>query len=601
MKLFAFCVLLPVATVLDAANLSAEQARVLQPADTELTCEYGAAVKEWPQMRGVMLPPRALNDADMETLSAWGVRLVRFQMVRNWQKVADNKDLGEYFQWIDSQLDLLTKNVLPLCESKNIKVVVDLHVAPGGTDERHEANMFFEKRYAQALVSVWRKIATRLKGHSAIYGYDIFNEPHQERVSKCSYWELQRRVAMSIREIDAETPIVVESNDWASPETYSYFAAFPISNVIYQVHMYLPLLYTHQGIRQNPRDVPYPDHEKGVDRAWLRQKLQPVREFQLRHKARIYVGEFSAVAWALNAGEYLTDCIDIFNEYGWDWTYHAFREWSGWSLEHQGDTESELKPSLDNARKTAVLSGLVAKKSDAAIRSFGERLEFDQPFFIAHRGIVDNEKGVKENTLASFEAAGAARMQAIETDVRLTADGHLVCTHDASLKRVFGIDLDIENSTLEAVRKYPVPTFAEYLEVCSKYDAVPFIETKGSVAVVARVLAELRRRGLLEVAVLSSSDFAHIREARRLDKTIFVHYIFARKEWLDELAAMGKSGLSWNYKDLSELPKGLIEKTHAKGVRCCLRACDTTAALGEMKALNLDYFPTNKMTPEKAR
>lgn len=192
-------------------------------------------------------------------------------------------------------------------------------------------------------------------------------------------------------------------------------------------------------------------------------------------------------------------------------------------------------------------------------------------------------------------------MQAIETDVRLTADGYLLCSHDASLKRVFGVDLDLEKSTLEVVRKYPVPTFAEYLDVCSKYDAVPFIETKGGVAVVALVLAELRRRGLLEVAVLSSSDFAHIREARRLDKTIFVHYIFAREEHLDELAAMGQSGLSWNYKDLSTLPKDLIEKTHAKGVRCCLRACDTTAALAEMRALKLDYFPTNKMTPEKAR
>ena len=21
-------------------------------------------------------------------------------------------------------------------------------------------------------------------------------------------------------------------------------------------------------------------------------------------------------------------------EYGWDWSYHAFREWPGWSLEH---------------------------------------------------------------------------------------------------------------------------------------------------------------------------------------------------------------------------------------------------------------------------
>lgn len=32
----------------------------------------------------------------------------------------------------------------------------------------------------------------------------------------------------------------------------------------------------------------------------------------------------------------LADLISIFNEYGWDWTYHAFREWPGWSVEHKG-------------------------------------------------------------------------------------------------------------------------------------------------------------------------------------------------------------------------------------------------------------------------
>ena len=38
------------------------------------------------------------------------------------------------------------------------------------------------------------------------------------------------------------------------------------------------------------------------------------------------------------------------------------------------------------------------------------------------------------------------------------ADGRLVCTHDASLKRVFGVTLDVEKATLAEVRKHPVPT-----------------------------------------------------------------------------------------------------------------------------------------------
>ena len=45
------------------------------------------------------------------------------------------------------------------------------------------------------------------------------------------------------------------------------------------------------------------------------------------------IGEFSAVRWAPGADRYLADCTAIFEEYGWDWSYHAFREWGGWSCE----------------------------------------------------------------------------------------------------------------------------------------------------------------------------------------------------------------------------------------------------------------------------
>jgi glycerophosphoryl diester phosphodiesterase len=246
-----------------------------------------------------------------------------------------------------------------------------------------------------------------------------------------------------------------------------------------------------------------------------------------------------------------------------------------------------------------ILAALCAGFAPAAPRPFLERLADPEPFYVAHRGRVSPD--VKENTIASFEAAAKAGLQAIETDVRLTKDGALVCIHDASLKRVFGVDLKVAEATLAEIRAYPVPTFDEYLDVCVKYDAVPFIETKGDKAVVAPILEKLRQRGLIDVAVMSAVSFKHIREVRRLDKKVFVHHIFSKPELLDELAAMGNAGLSWKYADLAALPKGLVERTHAKGLKCCLRACDTPEARDAMRALKLDYLPTNKMTPEKKK
>ena len=257
---------------------------------------------------------------------------------------------------------------------------------------------------------------------------------------------------------------------------------------------------------------------------------------------------------------------------------------------------------------------------NAPRRSFHERLaaKKDGPFLIAHRGC---QSLAPENTVASFICAARLGLDAIETDVRLTADGALVCVHDDTLKRMFGIDREVSSMRLEELRKltpikgkekgkikvnglksWPkealrIPTFAEYLDVCDRYDKVPFIETKGNVAVVKPVLEEVRRRGLANVAVLSAISFDHIREARRLDKEIFVHHIFSEPPLLDELAAMGNAGLSYNYKNLAEVPEGLVGRVHAKGVKMCLRAGDTPETVAAMVKLGLDYIPTNVTVP----
>ena len=248
----------------------------------------------------------------------------------------------------------------------------------------------------------------------------------------------------------------------------------------------------------------------------------------------------------------------------------------------------------------------------AAVRTFNERLSAKTggPFLIAHRGC---QSLAPENTVASFVCAARLGLDAIETDVRLSKDGVLVCSHDASLKRMFGVKKKVSDLTADELREFVptngncisawpkemlrIPTFAEYLDVCEKYDKVPFIETKGDVAVVKPVLDEVRRRGLAHVAVLSAISFDHIREARRLDKDIFIHHIFSSPELLDELSAMGNAGLSYNYKDLATVPDGLVERVHAKGVKMCLRAGDTPESVAKMRAMGLDYIPTNVTIP----
>ncbi|WP_028660138.1 glycerophosphodiester phosphodiesterase [Nocardioides insulae] len=58
------------------------------------------------------------------------------------------------------------------------------------------------------------------------------------------------------------------------------------------------------------------------------------------------------------------------------------------------------------------------------------------PQVVAHRGGGGAHEA--EHTLAAYAAALDAGADALECDVRLTADGHLVCVHDRTLRRVAG-------------------------------------------------------------------------------------------------------------------------------------------------------------------
>lgn len=312
--------------------------------------------------RGCMLPARDTTEEDIATLASWGATLARFQMMRNWRGRDDNQDLAEYAAWVDSRLDNLA-DVLRWAEARGMKIVVDLHTVPGGKRAKDgQMNMFENDMFAEAFIDTWRRIATRFKGNSTIYGYDLVNEPHQKGRVKNDYWTLQRRAAEVVRQIDPDTPIIIESDGSDSPAAYAWLSPLRMDNVIYQVHVYAPMLFTHQGVNGNPSGEKWPDPAKKWDKEFLRETLRPVVEFSQRHHAKIYVGEFSAAAWAEGADSYLRDCIELFEEYGWDWTYHAFREWKGWSVEHEGPDGKHMAPAADTPRKRVLLEGFAAPR-----------------------------------------------------------------------------------------------------------------------------------------------------------------------------------------------------------------------------------------------
>ena len=319
-----------------------------------------------PRLRGAMIGT-GLKEADFITLGRdWGANHVRWQLLWNGfpHSPADNGDLAAYDAWLEGELKRLD-GLLPVCEKLGIKVLIDLHTPPGGRTESLQCRIFADRNCQEKFLELWNKIAQRYKGNRTVWGYDLLNEPAEGALAEglMNWQELVTEAAKNVRKIDPGHAIIVEPIG-GDPNELENLDPLPVPDVVYSVHMYLPHAFTHQGVYGTPTGRVYPGKIDG--REWnketLRKALQPVREFQKKYGVHIYIGEFSAIRWAPDdsACRYLSDCIDIFEENGWDWAYHAYREWSGWSVEYGPDPKDNA-PSKTRTSREQLLRAWFAK------------------------------------------------------------------------------------------------------------------------------------------------------------------------------------------------------------------------------------------------
>lgn len=71
------------------------------------------------------------------------------------------------------------------------------------------------------------------------------------------------------------------------------------------------------------------------------------------------------------------------------------------------------------------------------------------PVFYAHRGAAAEQP---ENTMQSFRRALELGADVLETDVHLSADGHVVISHDPDCRRMAGVPLALRRARLDEIR-----------------------------------------------------------------------------------------------------------------------------------------------------
>ena len=300
------------------------------------------------RLRGAMISPDITPESLRLLGREWNANLIRWQLIRSGPSAKITK-ASDYEAWLEESLRRLDA-MLPLCEQYGMRVVLDLHSPFGGTPTTSgyvgsDTGLFTNKEAQRIFLADWQRIALRYRDNRVIWGYDLVNEPVEGEVAEgCDDWTaLATRAGHAVRAGDTRHAIIVEPEPGGGPEALENLDPIPVPGVVYSIHMYVPGQFTHQGVFGGTTGIAYPGIIAGKqwDAAALRRVLQPVRDWQRDHGVQIYIGEFSGIRWAPDnsAYRYLRDCIDIFEEFGWDWSYHAFRERNGWSVEHGPDKE----------------------------------------------------------------------------------------------------------------------------------------------------------------------------------------------------------------------------------------------------------------------
>ena len=259
---------------------------------------------------------------------------------------------------------------------------------------------------------------------------------------------------------------------------------------------------------------------------------------------------------------------------------------------------------------------------------FEKNTEYN-PLFISHRGL---QSMGPENSLPAFKAAAERGAWAIETDFRMTADGHVVCLHDKTLERTTdGKGLVSEKTLAEikslkvlpvntktVIKKYDysqfsdedlkVPTMDEYFDICNSNGCVAFVELKEDKGVIDAMIKSIEKFGMQGRCVISSGNLSLLEKYRAAGGKEVIHLIFAKPEQIKQVQELGNASVSFKYSDLSaevDLDidgvkitsfKQLVDHIHSLGIRICFRAADTEEDALRMIEFGTDYMPSNVKT-----
>jgi endoglucanase len=186
-----------------------------------------------------------VTQADIRFIKAAGFNTVRVPL--HWRLFVEPGEAADgSADKFEGQGWALLDRLVGWCRDEGLRVIVDLHAAPGGqTGVNHDDGpgfplTFYVPRYREITVALWRAIAAHYRDEPAVLAYDLLNEPispySDEAYLNPRLEPLYREIVEAIRSVDANHVVLLAGGQWSTS-----FAAFgrPFdANAVYTYHKF---------------------------------------------------------------------------------------------------------------------------------------------------------------------------------------------------------------------------------------------------------------------------------------------------------------------------------------------------------------------------
>ena len=182
-----------------------------------------------------------ITENDFKIAASWGIDHVRIPVDYN---ILENND-GTYSDHGFSYLDMAVE----ACKKNGLNLIIDLHKTAGFSFDYYSENengFFDSPEYQERFYRLWEEIARHYGSMTPNVAFELLNEVTDE--SFIVEWNrISAECIRRIRKIAPAVLILVGSYHNNSADTVQFLDKPIDENVIYNMHCYEPLKFTHQG------------------------------------------------------------------------------------------------------------------------------------------------------------------------------------------------------------------------------------------------------------------------------------------------------------------------------------------------------------------